>query len=187
MQSTSELDRDPASEVVDDPTPASVRRALEVVARHGYLTREKLATLEDEETKAIWACIKEYNTALAVSIAKASDAGAEETYYILLDVLCGWINYHSDLETTWSLNALPEKEREAFRTQPVNPQTWKTLRSRARWHTAHPHLILVPSCRPRSALRGGPRRRSIRSGPRKTRASGSQGDDPDPLAPRASS
>jgi hypothetical protein len=182
MATVSELDRDPASEAVVDPTPPSVRRALDVVARHGELTRNKILALDDEERKAIWTCIREYKTALALSIARASDAGDEEAYWSLVDRLCGWLNFCFDLECSWKLQALPEEEAEKFRSKPVNPTTWKQLRTRSRWYTAYPHrhATRAPSCRPRGALRRGPRRRSVRTGPRRARAPGSQGGDPEP-------
>jgi hypothetical protein len=184
MQSTLELDRDPASEVDSDPTPPSVRRALDVVSRCGEMTREKILALDDEEQQAIWICIQEYKKALAVAIAKASDNGPEEAYYALLGVLCGWLNFMFDRECAWKLRELPDEEAEAFRSMPVNPATWKQLRTRSRWHMAYPRRIARtgPAQRmPRGALRGGPRSRSVRTGPRRARAPASQGDDdPEP-------
>jgi hypothetical protein len=68
---------------------------------------------------------------------------------------------------------------------PVNPATWRQLRTRSRWHMAHPHHR---HSRPIAAPRHGchrrqtrhVRRRRVASSPRRARAPGRLDDDPEP-------
>jgi hypothetical protein len=174
---------DVAPEVVADPTPPSVRAALDVMARLGcYLTPEKLDELSSEDSEAIGACIIEFMPAHAVQIAEAAD---ENTVLTLMYMVCGQLNRWFDQEATWNLHALPEQEREVVRAQPVNQKTWRQLHTRARWHSSPRRFRREAHCPALRLRRGGQRTRRVRrvaSSPRRARAPSHLGDEP-PLAP----
>jgi hypothetical protein len=172
-------------ERVADPTPPSVKEALEVVARHGELTEDNLDTLTPEELQAVSGCVKEFNSRLAMAILRADEAGDVGAVRDGWTSALGWLNMLFNLACTWKLQDLPAEEAETVRKQPVNAATWKNLRRRARWHgRGRPRAEGrdIPSRLGRGQHVRHARRRGVRSGPRKARAPGSRGDDdPDDL------
>jgi hypothetical protein len=112
------------------------------MARHGYLSLEKLKGLSREDFDAITDCIAGYLEAIDFmppSYAEqilASGAYDENAAQEVLYCLCGWLNRQFDREGVANLWTLPEQEREAVLAQPVNQETWRHLRARARWHTS---------------------------------------------------
>jgi hypothetical protein len=168
-----------------DPTPLSVRSALEVMARHGHLTPTKLRTLSPEEFEAITGCIEDLPPWLAMELADAFDAGDQFAVLNALHALCGWLSFRFDQEATRNLRALPEAERESFWTQDVTQENWRQLRHRAKWHSSQQRFRREAYCPALRIRRGGQRTRRVRrrvaSSPRRARAP-SHLDDPD-LAP----
>ena|SRR5215207_354933 len=169
---------------VSDPTPESVRGALEVVARHGYLALENLAALEPEEWEAIQRCIREFRPDLFAQLADAYAPGDRVGLYYAKTLLCGLLNRWFDEEATRNLHTLPEEERERVRALPVNAETWSRLQARSRWHMAHPHQYrrLAPrrsrhSRRRRTATARRTRAGASRDGP----GADDDGDGLDPL------
>lgn len=162
-------------------TPASVRRALAVVARHGYLTPEKLAALEADEWDAVQNCIREFKPTLFVQIANTHAGGDRVGFATALGALCGVLNLWFDQEATSNLHALPEEERERVRALPVNAETWRQLRVRSRWHMVRPRRrsSAAPRMRHGRPMRHV-RRRRVASSPRRSRAPSRLADDDEP-------
>jgi hypothetical protein len=172
---------------VSDPTPESVRGALDVVVRHGqYLSPEKFGELSPDDREAIEHCVNDFMPRLALQISEAQEAGDKVAVWILWCEVCGWINRFFDQVTCWDLQALPAEEREVVRAQPVNQETWRQLRARSRWHMAHPgrHSHRCPGAARRYGRHGRQtrhaRRRRVASSPRRARAPSRQGEDPEP-------
>jgi hypothetical protein len=173
-----------ATEVVADPTPPSIRGALDVVARHGHLTPEKLGDLSGDELAAIERFIGMDRPDLLERLASAKASGDELAFLVwLIPEMCGWLNFRFDQESAAKLRTLPEKERESFRALPVNPQTWRQLHTSARWHSGprrFRHEVHCPALRIR---RGGQRTRRVQhrrvASSRRARAPGRL-DEPDP-------
>jgi hypothetical protein len=169
-------------EVADDSTPTSVRRALDVVARHGYLAPEKLGKLPADDFAAIRTCVVEFMPRLAMRIVEAPEAGDRPAALTVWGHALGRINGFFDQEATWNLHALPKEEREAVRAQPVNATTWRRLQARSRWHMNDPHRRRdrLPNAAPRYGRHGrqtrNVRRRRVASSPRRARAPGRPGE-----------
>src|SRR5215204_1782594 len=96
------LDAEP---LVSDPTPQSVRNALEVVAHHGYLTLHNLAALELEEWEAIQRWMREFRPDVFVQLADAYAVGDRVGLYYAKTRLCGLLNLLFDEEATRNLRA----------------------------------------------------------------------------------
>jgi hypothetical protein len=169
-------------DAVSGQTPPSVQAALDVVAHHGHLTPEKLRALSPEEFAAITGCIEELPPWLAAELAESFAADDQIAVMNALHVLCGWLSLQFDQEATRNLHALPEQEREAVYAQPVNQETWRTLRTRARWHSSPLHFRRDAYCPALRLRRGGQRTRRVRriaSSPRRARAPSHLDADPD--------
>jgi hypothetical protein len=178
---------------ISDPTPSTLRRALDVMARNGgYLSLKKLKGFSREDFGAITDCIPDYLDGMDFmppSYAEqilANGTFDENAASEVLYCLCGWLNRQFDQESVANLWTLPQQEREAVRALPVNQKTWQQLRSRSRWHAVRPHrLDRCPSAAPRQGRHGRQtrhvRRRRVASSPRRARAPGrSADDDPEP-------
>jgi hypothetical protein len=185
--------RELAAGETGDPTPPSVRRALEVVAHHGYLTPEKLHELSPDEFKAIKDCIAEYAQAHFMAIVEAQETGDRDALWSAWSLACGRLNLFFDQETTWYLNTIPEAERESFRAKPVTQGSWRELRSRTRWHSPQ-RFRRDTYCKALRIRRGGQRTRRVHrraaSSPRRARAPSHLDDEPEPplrdISPAAS-
>jgi hypothetical protein len=175
----------PASLLSGDPTPARVKAALDVVARHGYLSADKLHAMSPDDWNAIQDWAREFEPALFVKLTDAYAAGDRVGFNVALTELCGVLNHTFAQESTRDLHALPEQEREAFRSKPVNPQTWTRLHSRSRWRTAHSHSHRCSGVVLRHGRHGRQtrhvRRRRVASSRRLARAPGPREPEP-PLA-----
>jgi hypothetical protein len=164
----------------DDTTPPAVRAALELVARHGHLSPEKLKRFSPEDFSAITGCIPDYLE--RVSFMWDFMPPPTTLSEVLYD-LCGWLNQQFGREATRNLHSLPEAERESFHARPVNQESWRQLRSRARWHSAPQRFRRDAYCSALRVRRGGQRTRRVRrvaSSPRRARAPSHLGDDPEP-------
>ena len=162
-------------EAIGDPTPPTVRAALEVVAHHGHLSPSNFDTLSPTERDAISECVIEFMPGLAARILDGDRLAWFE--------VCGWLNRHFDMEATWNLNTLPEAERDTFRARPVSQESWRQLRSRARWEASPRRFRRDAYCPALRVRRGGQRTRRVRrvaSSPRRARAPSHLGDDPEP-------
>jgi hypothetical protein len=177
------LDEVAPDAAVSDSTPLSVRRALEVVAHHGYLAPEKLEQLSPEEFEAVKDCIVEYAQVHFIAIVDAHETGDRAALWSAWGLALGRLNLFFEQDATWNLNTIPEAERERFRARPVTQESWRQLRSRARRHTSPHRFRREAHCPALRIRRGGQRTRRVSrrvsSSRRRARAPSHSDSDPD--------